>query len=319
MRSDIVLNRAAQIALACVIGLLIITFFRLPKGYWVIWTIMIIYSVFMPGAVYFRIGQRVIGTLIGLILAFFIIQVIQYNYWLIYFMALLFFALNFSMGVNYAYGVIFVSVVVVLSSDYLLDSSGATQVLLDRMIGTIIGALVVLFVELVFYKITKISEKLIRYKLEEFCSHYAAYIDMLIETIQSNQQNERLSYQSMVDVLKSRAEIESYINDEFMANRRNIDKYKDLILAINHFRNQIAKISFMVQNLKDEIFVNQQSIKNFIDELNSIKNILNLSDISTSSQMNQYEKNESYNDSVNHVFNNLYCNGRYIVSKITKS
>ena len=314
MRPDIVLNRAAQIALACVIGLLVITFLNLPKGYWVVWTIMIIYCVFMPGAVYCRVGERVIGTFVGVIVAFFVVKLIQVDYELVYLLAILFFFLNFSMGVSYAYGVIFVTVIVVLSEDYLMVSAGASQVVFDRLVGTAVGALIVLAVEIFFYKISKTSEKMIHYKLEEFCEHYARYIDVLIATLENDNKQERLNYQGMINVLKSRAEVEKYLNDEFVKSKKNLLKYNHLVCAIKNFRNKITKITFMIQNLKSDMFPDEDSVNKLVSELKLIQTVLIFPIVENKSQVTLPVGTETkiLNLQVNDMLNSLYKDGKYI-------
>lgn len=277
MRLDIVLNRAALVALACLIGLIIIFTFKLPHGYWVIWTIMIIYSVFLPGAVYNRIGQRVAGTIAGLLIAFFVVQLVQPHYQLIYgFIALLFFVF-IMMITNYAYAVIIISILIVMLEDYLHVPSSAMQIIADRLIGTVIGAAIVFTIELLFYKHLHFHRKMLEQKLQEFCRNYSRHIDSLIGFLKDNNQ-QYLPYEWMSAVVRTRLEIDNYLKDALLRSKKNEQDYEKKQQLLYDFRNDMAQLSFLVQNYFDKLDMNEKIKEQFINDLYVIRQELTLSE-----------------------------------------
>ena len=277
MRLDIVLDRAALVALACLIGLVINLTFRVPHGYWIVWTIMIIYSVFLPGAVYNRIGQRVAGTVAGLLIAFFVTQLIKLDYQLVYAFVVLIFLIVLLMTINYAYAVIFITILIVLISDIQNPVGGDQQIIVDRLVCTLIGAGIVLAIESCFYKYLQFYRKMLEQKIQQFCHNYSRHIDSLINFLQDRTRR-YLPDTWIAAVQQTSSEIDSYLGDARLRNKKNKQTYENIQEWLHQFRTDMAKLSFLVQNFFGNSNMNETTREQFIHDLSLIQQELTQSD-----------------------------------------
>ncbi len=137
-----IFRHAARLTLTILIGLLISEIFNLLNGYWILLTIVVIMR---PGfgLTKQRSFERVIGTLIGGLIAFGLIYLVQFNTQVIAYLTILSMILGYWLShTDYKIGVTFITMYVVFI--YAILTPNFTDLLIYRVIDTVIGALLAL-------------------------------------------------------------------------------------------------------------------------------------------------------------------------------
>jgi len=133
-----IFRHSARLTLTILIGLLISQIFNLLNGYWILLTIVVIMR---PGfgLTKQRSFERVIGTLIGGLLAFGLLYLVQFNTQIIAYLTILTMILGYWFAhTDYKIGVTFITMYVVLI--YAILTPNFTDLLIYRVIDTVIGA-----------------------------------------------------------------------------------------------------------------------------------------------------------------------------------
>lgn len=149
IRIDAALFRyALRFTIGYVLAYWLSYFFELEQGYWIMLTVVVLvkpdYVVTMS-----RIFQRILGTILGGIIGFMILNFISHLYILLV-ITLIFAALSFYyFKKKYIIGVFFLTIYVLLIYGLLTDAG--TDITLDRVVNTFIGVLIALIVNIGFF------------------------------------------------------------------------------------------------------------------------------------------------------------------------
>lgn len=161
--------------------------FDIERGYWIAMTLMIIYMPFEPGLVNNRIKMRLIGTIIGLLFGFILVEIIMAHVtWIVFLPLLVLFVLYFSM-INYTYSAMFVTIAVMLlySAMYTKGMSPATF-MLARLMDTF-AACAICFVAEVFFRPRKMIAHAILKDLEDILEAYAKHFTLMYQSFSEQQ------------------------------------------------------------------------------------------------------------------------------------
>lgn len=137
-----IFRHATRLTLTILIGLMISTIFNLLNGYWILLTIVVIMR---PGygLTKQRSFERVIGTVLGGLIAFGLLFIIQDNNTIIAYLTILTMILGYWFShTDYKVGVTFITMYVVLI--YAILTPNFMDLLVYRVIDTMIGALLAL-------------------------------------------------------------------------------------------------------------------------------------------------------------------------------
>ncbi|WP_158963045.1 FUSC family protein [Myroides fluvii] len=137
-----IFRHATRLTLTILIGLIISNIFNLLNGYWILLTIVVIMR---PGygLTKTRSFERVIGTVLGGLIAFGLLFILQDNHTLIAYLTILTMILGYWFShTDYKIGVTFITMYVVLI--YAILTPNFMDLLIYRVIDTLIGALLAL-------------------------------------------------------------------------------------------------------------------------------------------------------------------------------
>ena len=184
-------KEAIRVALAFSIGIFLQRLFHIQQGYWIMFTIAIIYLAGAAhGFIMARINSRIIGSLLGLIFGTYILSLFSINsHYFLYLSPLFFFLAFYSYfisGNNYFYLTLFLSIYLLMVVGITTPSNHTINLAnlnVGRIFCTVLGAVILVFVEmLVFQKSTKPKyttivllediQKNNASAIESICSHF---------------------------------------------------------------------------------------------------------------------------------------------------
>ncbi|WP_440994295.1 FUSC family protein [Cysteiniphilum litorale] len=174
--------RAVRISIMLTVAVAAWLIFDIERGYWIPMTLMIIYMPFEPGLVNNRIKMRLIGTIVGLLFGFILVEIIMAHVtWIVFLPLLVLFVLYFSM-INYTYSAMFVTIAVMLlySVMYTKGMSPATF-MLARLMDTF-AACAICFVAEVFFRPRKMIAHAILKDLEDILDAYAKHFALMYQS-----------------------------------------------------------------------------------------------------------------------------------------
>ena len=133
-------------AITGAVAMLIVQWFRLPEGDWVLISVIVIQSVILYSEISLtltKVVHRIIGTIIGGIIALIIIDSVFQNIWLLFLLFLIFTVTcaSFAKMVkkNYAFFVIFMTVTLLLLDEISYPTTDPTAAPLERIQNIFIG------------------------------------------------------------------------------------------------------------------------------------------------------------------------------------
>lgn len=179
--------RAVRISVMLTIAVAVWLIFDIERGYWIAMTLMIIYMPFEPGLVNNRIKMRLIGTIVGLLFGFILVEIIMAHVtWIVFLPLLVLFVLYFSM-INYTYSAMFVTIAVMLlySVMYTKGMSPATF-MLARLMDTF-AACAICFIAEVFFRPRKMIAHAILKDLEDILEAYAKHFSLMYQSFAKHQ------------------------------------------------------------------------------------------------------------------------------------
>ncbi|WP_440617656.1 FUSC family protein [Cysteiniphilum sp. 6C5] len=179
--------RAVRISVMLTVAVAIWLIYDIERGYWIAMTLMIIYMPFEPGLVNNRIKMRLIGTIVGLLFGFILVEIIMAHVtWIVFLPLLALFVLYFSM-INYTYSAMFVTIAVMLlySVMYTKGMSPATF-MLARLMDTF-AACAICFVAEVFFRPRKMIAHAILKDLEDILEAYAKHFTLMYQSFSEQQ------------------------------------------------------------------------------------------------------------------------------------
>lgn len=145
---------ALVVAITAAIGMIISLWFELDEGIWIVITINVIlnrnyYEISTSWTVW-KVGHRIIGTIIGAVIALIIIDNIQ-DIWLISFLLFIFMTvyLIFIRIKNYAFTVIFLTTSILLFID-IVNQSTSSLTPLERIANIFIGSILCLAASIIW-------------------------------------------------------------------------------------------------------------------------------------------------------------------------
>jgi hypothetical protein len=157
-------KEAVRVALAFSIGIFLQRLFHIQQGYWIMFTIAIIYLAGAAhGFIMARVNCRIIGSLLGLIFGTYMLSLFSISsHYFLYVSPLFFFIAFYSYfvsGNNYFYLTLFLSIYLLMIVGITTPSNHTINLAnlnVGRIFCTVLGAVILVFVEiLVFPKSTK--------------------------------------------------------------------------------------------------------------------------------------------------------------------
>ena len=157
-------KEAIRIALAFSIGIFLQRLFHIQQGFWIMFTIAIIYLAGAAhGFIMARINTRILGSFLGLILGTYMLSLFAFNSHYFLYVSPLFFFLAFYVyfitRCNYFYLTLFLTIYLLLIVGITIPSNHTINLAnlnVSRIFCTVLGTIILVFVEvLVFPKSTK--------------------------------------------------------------------------------------------------------------------------------------------------------------------
>ena len=181
------LYRSIRITLALVLAIAIWLLFDLERGYWIAMTLMLIYMPFEPGAVSNRIGFRLKGTIVGLLLGFLLVALLSVNsVFLLGIPLIVLLALYFSLS-NYYYATVFITMgVMVVFANLETRGMSAASFMFARLIDTFIACIICLSAEFLF-KPKRLIALSMASTLEAIFKSYAGHYLLMEKAFKQNE------------------------------------------------------------------------------------------------------------------------------------
>ena len=283
------IKRFLQISLVITFGCWIWLYFHVDKGYWIPFTISLIYGVMDEGAVSVRMKDRIVGTLYGLLLSQVLIYFCAAHSIFAYpFYYLLLFCIFLTLR-NYLIAVTFISMTVMWSNTFISPSEeNVLHLSYARMINTLIAGVLCYASEFIF-RTYRHTEKLIYQYAKCLHVQYVDYVGDCFGHVISNKafsRKEQIQKMRISDV--ELRQILQWVPHSF--SERFSRKNKQYQYAIKEFKNarsQLIVMEYLAIHYPQAVktFVTNNKIPLFkifvllkrsqIEHLEEIKSVLN--------------------------------------------
>ncbi|MHC0449326.1 MAG: FUSC family protein, partial [Candidatus Lariskella arthropodorum] len=270
------LYRAVRISVLLMVAVALWLFFDIERGYWIAMNLIIIYMPFEPGLVNNRMKMRLIGTIVGLLFGFLLVEVIiahAHVTWLAFLPLAVLFVLYFSI-VNYTYSTIFVTIAVTLLYST-METKGMSPAtfMLARLMDTFV-AFVLCFIAEVFFRPRKMIAHAILNDLEKILDAYAKHFSIMYSSFTQNQfRNISVEYaatfnNSLLSLKKSAELNKSKLRDEKQKLMDNCLK------PVFKMRTHLISLHYLAEYYEHEM---QEFVTKHKEVMENISNHLNKS------------------------------------------
>lgn len=277
------LIRHVQISLAFALAVWISFIFNFEYSYWIPMTVMIMFGPFEEGTVAVRVKERMIGTLIGIILGIFFVYLMEFSSLIYYGLPLVAFIIAYFAITNYVIASTFITIMVIFIFAVVHPNTVTTLHFgLDRAVDTLIAALICILFEVLF-KSAHLTRHTINISIETSVKAYKSHLAHLLESLALkravsfyyvNEFNQSvMQLQKQINLLKYRF-YKKNIND------KKLNLIKDILQSI---RSELMVIHYLVEyqgnHLETLIFENKalfnEMIKCLKEDASNISNLVN--------------------------------------------
>ncbi|WP_119328916.1 FUSC family protein [Cysteiniphilum halobium] len=298
--------RAVRISVMLTIAVATWLFFDIERGYWIAMTLMIIYMPFEPGLVNNRIKMRLIGTVVGLLFGFVLVEIVIADVtWLAFLPLVVLFVLYFSM-INYTYSSMFVTVAVMLfySAMYTKGMSPATF-MLARLMDTF-TACAICFIAEVFFRPRKMIAHAILKDLEDILEAYAKHFRLMYESF-AKQQFKNISIEYSMNFNNSLLSLKQAAELNKTKLRLNHQQLMDACLEpVFKMRVHLISLHYLAEYNEEEMyaFITQHQTV-FVTICDNLSQLLTYDKTRQFSLNKVFEKNNFKTDVEREIIGNL--------------
>ena len=272
-----------KIAVTMTLALFISQFFQLPKGYWVLVTMGVIYLAgSLTGLKMEKINKRIIGSFVGLILGILIMQAFgYYSYRVMYLVPLTWFFMFYLyfLSENYTYVAVFVSIMLLFSIAILAPEYNDFNILdtaVSRIICTVVGVIIILITEYVFFHEDSKADTKIYPEFEK-----------LVEIVGS------LTNETIKHFIENRDEKSQYFKSKYFELFDEIYKLRLLLKAVNYEISYNQKKKKLYEMMCDDLYTGLDYLREaiFIAKCKEDADV-DMKNIQLFESLSQYFKND---------------------------
>ncbi|MFT6834640.1 MAG: hypothetical protein ACJA0H_000672 [Francisellaceae bacterium] len=254
LKLNLELARVIQLTCMFAVGFSIFIFSYLPHKWWVILTVLIISAAYEPGLLVKKSWQRGRGTLVGLVVAWIILSLLDLNFRFIPLILIIIASITYAIPAR-IYGVqtACVTVFIFISYSLLPTESSVFQNMVDRAICTSLGIIICMAGDYLLFAKYKYSKRNYSIMQREICliMHRSVTKTISLKGLPvSNARMQRLREEFSLTFGKIAASSEG-IQYDFDATKITKDKIKKFDDYIWEMRTQVSSINYCALLSKD--------------------------------------------------------------------
>lgn len=247
---------ALRIASTFAIALIINNLFNVQYGYWIIFTIAILYFAgAYHGFIINRLNRRILGILLGLAFGVYFLTLFSYEtYWYLY-LSPIFFFLGFysyflSRG-NYFYLAMFLAIyflVIVAVQTPPEQYMNLSNITFSRFTCTIFAVMIIIFVDLVFFPKSTLPKLSTIPIARNIMQNLSGLIEAQNKDFLADRKNRDIAWNRLFYIgakIASLEEITRHIVNEFCFVDSNEARYKKLLFHLSRVRSNFENMIFI--------------------------------------------------------------------------
>ncbi len=278
-------KEAVRIALAFAIGMIIQRIFHIQHGFWVMFTIAIIYLAGAAhGYIMARINHRILGSFLGLILGTYMLSLFSFNsHYFLYVSPLFFFLAFYTYFItnnNYFYLSLFLSIYLLMIVGFTTPSDHTINLAnlnFSRIFCTVLGTIILVFVETIIFPKSTRPKNTTTLLLENILTEYFYAVEIICKKYISRTEIENALIEKIATLASDTLDLENLAKAagyelNFIEKYEPI--YKKIIFHNNSILRTVKQLTYISNHYSHKKISTSNIIESIILELNK-NNLLN--------------------------------------------